>query len=184
MDTLLAMLGSLAGFSCIASLMRMLDETGQTLDSAGIVVFGGKGGERYFYGEMANHALLQSRISVLSLVNGAVQHLGGGALREVGEIAGHVAGTVGTDGFGVPRWPEGHGTGDLPIAMVTNLWPVVKPLIAPFSASPSEWPIILGLTAQKAILMGKDSLDPALAARIVMECAIPMAHIDPTPIDR
>jgi hypothetical protein len=184
MDTLLAMLGSLAGFSCIAALMRMLDETGQTLDGVGIVVFGGQKGERYFYGDMPNRSLLQDRISVLSLVNGAVQHLGRPALPDVGEIAGHVASTVGTEAYGVPRWPEGHGTGELPLSMVTHLWPAVKPLIAPFAASPAEWPIILGLAAQKAILKGRDSIDPLVAARIVMECAIPMGHIDPASIDR
>ena len=133
---------------------------------------------------MPNHALFQSRFSVRSFVEGAARHLGAESLPDVGEIAGHVASTVGTDSFGVPRWPEGHRAPDLPINYVTHLWPAVKPVLESLTAAPSEWPILLGLAAQKAMLTSKDALDPAVAARIVLECAAPMGKIDPCPIDQ
>ena len=38
---------------------------------------------------------------------------------------------------------------------------------------------MIALAAQKVIVIAKDTLDPALAARIVMEAIIPLASVDP-----
>jgi hypothetical protein len=41
---------------------------------------------------------------------------------------------------------------------------------------------VIALAAQKVIVMAKDTLDPALAAQIVMESMIPLASVDPAKI--
>ncbi len=48
-----------------------------------------------------------------------------------------------------------------------------------FCDRPMERPILLGLAAQQAIEMGKDVIPPAEAAKLVMECAVPMSKIGP-----
>jgi hypothetical protein len=41
---------------------------------------------------------------------------------------------------------------------------------------------VIAVSAQKVIVMAKGTLDPALAAKIVMESAIPMAKVDPAKV--
>lgn len=181
-ESLLAVLGSLGGFACIAALMQMLDETGETLDSVGVLVVEGKDGSRYFFGDAPNHSLLESRLSIWSLTAGMAEHLGASYLPDPSPILRHVAASVGSAEYGIPRWPESHKAGDLPINYVTHLWPALKPLVDQFCARPSEWPILFGLAIQEAMQIGKDALDPVIAATIVIECAAPMAKIDPSRI--
>jgi hypothetical protein len=38
--------------------------------------------------------------------------------------------------------------------------------------------MVFAIAIQKAILMGKDVIDPTLAGTIVMECAVPMSKVD------
>ena len=56
---------------------------------------------------------------------------------------------------------------------------------AEFEASgrdPSEWPYDVAAAAQWQMLTARDAIDLPLAARIVMEAAIPMSKVDPRTI--
>jgi hypothetical protein len=48
--------------------------------------------------------------------------------------------------------------------------------------NPSAWPLTIGLAGQFAIRRAKTIIDPALAAKIIMEAAVPMSKIDPARI--
>jgi len=174
-ETLLCLLGSLAGFSCQMSIRAELASAG---DSAFVVV-GGADGRNYFFGDRLNQPLAESRYSVWSLTAGTARQLGCTDIPDINEIFGYVTSTVGGDRFGIPRIPEGHQAVDLPINSLKAVWPGILPIVSRFCARPAEWPILFGVAIQEAMLMGREVIDPKLATTIVMECAIPMSEVDP-----
>lgn len=180
-ETLLCILGSLAGYSCQAALRRELIETKGFSEDQVFVIIDCKDGSKYYFGDRINQPLLSDQYSVWSLAAGAVQHLGITKTIDVQEIFKYVSETVGSSTYGIPRIPEGHKPGDLPINFVRSLWPKLLPVVEKFCSEPNEWPIMYGLALQEVITFGKDVIDPLLALTIAMECAIPMAKVDIKP---
>jgi hypothetical protein len=177
-ESLLCALGSLAGYSCQASLRKELIEMKGLDESQVFVILNDKEGNKYYYGDLINKPLYESQYSVWSLLAGAVQELGKKELIDAEDIFKYVVNTIGTDNFGIPRIPEDHKPMDIPLNFVKYLWPRFLPIAETFCAFPSEWPIMFGLAVQQVILMGKDVIDPLLALSIAMESAIPMAKVD------
>jgi hypothetical protein len=177
-ESFLTVLGALAGFSCQMSLREELSKrTGMETEKIVWTIVNGADGKKYHFGDALNKPLAESQYSVWSLVAGATQKLGATA-PDINEIFKHVAATAGGSTFGMPRIPDNHRPGDLPINYLKVIWPRIFPVAAQFCDTPSEWPILFGLAAQEAIFMAKDVIDPRLAATIVMECAIPMSKVD------
>jgi len=178
-ESLLALLGSLAGFSCVISVL--IDGAQGKLPQMpnAVVSVGTKDGRTFYFGEAINARLYTDQHSVWALAAGMAQHLGATRLVDVHEIAGHVSETVGSPQFGVPRLPPGHPLGKTPAEFVREAWPALSERRNYFCPEPREWPIIFGLAAQQVMEMAKDVLDPEIALTIVMECAVPMSKIDP-----
>jgi hypothetical protein len=176
-ESLLCALGALAGYSCQAAVRAQARARSQDETSCFTIVQS-KDGKRYFFGDRINLLLMESKHSVWSLAAAAAQQAGGTDLPNVAEIARHTATVLGSDAFGRPRTPQDHASGDLPINYARDLWPKLHPLIAKFCPDPVQWPVLLALCAQEAIVAGKSVLDPNLALRIVMEAAIPMSKVD------
>lgn len=179
METLLHIIGSLAGYSCQASIRARVLEKGLPEDSAFMVVEGADK-RRYFFGTPLNQPLAQSQYSVWAVVAGGAQQAGCSALPDLHAIFKHVTGSIGGEQFGIPQIPDQYRAGDLPINYLKSMWAVFFPLAEMFCAQPEEWPILFGLAAQEIILDGKSVLDPCMAAKIVMECAVPMSKVDLT----
>jgi len=178
-ETALGMLGSLAGFSCVLYALSA-QRAGHGKDDPGaLMVVTGADGKNYIYGNLTNGPLLENEHSVWSLVAGIAQHLGSSQIPDVSEIAKHVASTAGGELFGIPRIPEGHKLADTPRGYVRALWPVVINEVKNYTTDPAEWPILFALAAQQVMQDAQQVLEPGLAAKIVMECAIPMSKIDP-----
>ncbi len=171
-ESLFAILGALGGFACQMA-VRRAPAAGATFAVAETA-----DGRRFFFGDAINAPLLEDRLSLWSLGAGQAQALGA-TPPDMIEIVRHVSASVGTPGFGIPRIPEGHGPAMLPMDYVRTLWPSWAPHVAARCGSPREWPIAFGLAVQQGMAMAKDVLAPALALSIVMECAIPMAKLDP-----
>jgi hypothetical protein len=53
------------------------------------------------------------------------------------------------------------------------------PIVKLFCPEPVDWPILFGLAIQQLIDMGKNTIDPGSALRIVMESAVSMSKVDP-----
>ena len=177
-ESFLTLLGALAGFSCQMSICEQR-RAGTLVNPEGKaiwVVVKGKDGKKYYFGDGINGPLLENQYSIWSFTAGALQQFGA-AMPDVNEIVNHVASTVGGAGFGVPRIPENHRPGDLPINYLKVVWPRIFPAVRELCEL-LEWPLLFGIAAQRAIEMGKDVLSPTLAATIVMECAIPMSKVD------
>lgn len=178
-ESLLGIIGSLAGYSCHAAIRDELINSGKHKEKEVFTILGGADEKNYYFGNLPNKFLVEDRTSVWSLVAGVTNHLSDKELPDIKSIFTHVSGTVGGDQFGIPQIPEKHELGDLPINYVKSFWEPLLPLIDKFCDRPFERPVLFGLAAQQAIEMGKDVIPPHIAAKLVMECAIPMSKIGP-----
>lgn len=176
-ESFICALGSLAGYSCQAGLRREFIEGKDLSENEVFAIIDCKDGSRYYFGDKVNKPLVEDQYSVWSLAAGIVQHLGAKELIDIRELFEHVTKTVGSDSFGIPRIPEGHKPGDIPVNYVKHLWPAFLPVVESY-CPPCEWPILYGMAVQEAIGMGKDAIDPVFALSIAMESAVPMAKAD------
>lgn len=177
-ESLLGVVGSLAGYSCHAAFREELIDTGKHKEQEVFTVLDGKDGHKYYFGDLPNKPLVEGQVSIWGLVAGMVQHLGE-EIPDVESTFKNVSSTVGGETFGIPNIPENHRPGDLPINYVKAMWKPLLPVLDKFCDSPMERPILLGLAAQQVIEMGKSVISPVIAASIVMECAVPMSKIGP-----
>ena len=176
-ESLLALLGALAGYACQFSVREQNIKSGAKSPASGLTVASGADGRKYYFGDALNKPLAEDRYSVWSLTAGTVKQLGK-PLPDLTDIFKHATASVGSAQFGIPRLPEGHGVGDLPINYLRSIWPKVLPIAQRFCDEPAHLPMVFGLAIQNAILMAKDVIDPTLAGTIAMECAVPMSKVD------
>jgi hypothetical protein len=154
-ESLCCALGALAGYACQASLRARPDGSGSLLK-----------------------LLAEDRLSVWSLAAAAAQQAGATELPNLASIFEHVAATVGTRAFGIPRYGGGHGAADLPATYVRALWPALLPIVRKLTDDASLWPQAYSFAIQDAIRSVEPALAPQVALSIVMESAIPMAKLD------
>ncbi|MEJ6003253.1 hypothetical protein [Paucibacter soli] len=176
-ESLLCALGSLAGYSCQAALRALAAARGAPETSL-LTVIETQGGKTYFFGDHLNKPLAESQYSVWGLAAGGAQQAGCSSLPDINEIFKHVTSVVGTDAFGLPRIPEKNKPQDIPINYVRTLWPALFPIISKFCPNPEHWPILLSLSIQEVVGMGKAVIDPCLALQLVMESAVPMSKVN------
>ncbi len=185
-ETLLTELGALAGFAVQMSIRKSIIER-QKLDPGAILVeVATKNDEIYYFSDLLNWMLFenmeQSPYSVWAYVSAPVPPDYRLLLPDIPDIVSHAARSIGTSRFGVPRLPTEHMPRKLPRAALEEHWRSIR---AEFDASgrdPSEWPYDIAAAAQWQMLTGRDAIDLPLAARIVMEAAIPMSKVDPRTI--
>jgi len=173
-ESLLCALASVAGYSCQAALRAQATSRGLPEESL-LVVVSATDGKKYFFGDHLNRLLAESQYSVWSVSGGGAQAAGCVTLPDLSEIFKHNSSAVGTEQFGKPRVPAHHMPHEPPIAYVRSLWPRLEPFVRTFCPNPEHWPILLSLSIQEVIVMGKSLLDPCLALQLVMESAIPMS---------
>jgi hypothetical protein len=180
-ESFLTAISALGGFSCQLAARESLKGLDKLPDGA-IVEVKCNNGEIYYFGETLNKFLFNDTYSFYSVTGGGMAAAGGQKHPDINEIAGYVASTIGSEKFGIPRFPEGHSYGDLPINAVKALWPAFLQLLIANKVQPIHWPMTFGLAAQQAIIDGKDVLNPELAFSMAMEVAMPMSKIDPRTI--
>jgi hypothetical protein len=202
-ETLMTMVGALAGFSAQHAIWEIVVQTGKlpahagaNMNAGAFVVATTKNGETYYFGDLLssylipqNHPLGPGQYTLWNFLAAAVQSSGGQPLgpQEIGEIFKNAAATAGGPQFGVPRLPKGHQPRLSPRDALNALWPATRKLLSRDDApgaqgqrlSPAHWPTVIALTAQKLIQLTKGTLDPALSMRIVLEAAVPMSKVDP-----
>lgn len=176
-ESLLTALGALAGYACQANLRAQALAKGMP-ETAPFQVVRTKDGKQYFFGDPLNNALAGSQYSVWGLVGGAAQHSGAKDFPDLNEMFQHTSTVLGGQQFGIPRVPDNRKAADTPINYLKAFWPTLFPTVKLFCPNPVDWPILYSLAAQEAIYAGKESIDPGLAFRIVMESAIPMSKVD------
>lgn len=176
-QSLFCALGALAGYACQASI-RAQAEALKKPESTVFLVATTKDGKKFYFGDLLNKPLAEDKLSVWSLAAAAAQQNGCATLLDVENIFKHATESVGSDSFGIPRVPEFHRAGDLPVNYVKVLWPIVLPIAKVFCINPAEWPILFGLAIQEAMGASKEVIAADMALQIVMESAIPISKVD------
>ena len=104
------------------------------------------------------------------------------SLPDVEDISKHLEVSCETDDFGVPRVPDQHQPQDLPANFVRYLMPSYLPLLQKYDADADKFPMSFGFAIQSLMEESCEVLEPGMAAKIVMECAVPMASLDPAEV--
>ncbi len=178
LESLLSALGALAGYACQISVREeFVVRQGKAEKDVFIVVHSKQNGTSYYFGDLLNRPLAESRYSVWSLVSGATQKLGLQELIDLHEIFKHVTVTLGTENFGVPRVELEQRAKETPLNYVKFLWPQLFPLAQSFCPNPQDWPVVFGVAIQEILFASKDLIEPKSALIIVMESAVPMSKI-------
>jgi hypothetical protein len=201
-ETLLTTIGALGGYAAQNAALDRLASNMPRRPSARKMTFGiahGKTGEKFLFGDVINIFLFPEPESVLSLgalVAGAALSAGveEDELPNYGEIAGHVASTVGSAEFGTLRTPKEHPTQLQPLEALLRFWPMTRDLLRfkppkrLFRALEKplqevHWPIVIGIIASQLIGMTKGVLNPKIGAALIMESAVITSKIDPERIE-
>ena len=179
-EDLIGVLASIGGHLCLFGVMVQLKVKGMTPQEIGLIDVVGKDGHHYFFGDYPNRLLLESPNSLLSLVLGAAHSLGAPVTLEmVHEVMKRAAERVGTEKFNRPEIPELHRPLKSPFEWVKHSRHYMLDTLFLYDVLPMDAPTVAGLALQRAIDEGKSVLDPMMAARIAIECAVPMAKVDP-----
>jgi len=183
-EDLISALASIGGHLCLVGVLDQLATEGKTPQQIGMVDVGCKDGHHYFFGDAPNQLLLESPAALLSLVLGTAHHYGAPvSLEMVGEVMKRTASQVGTGNFGRPELPEKHRSAMLPVDWVKHGRARMIEALDLYEVPPLVRPTAVGVALQRAIHESRTVLDPLMAARIAIECAVPMAKVDPKRFD-
>lgn len=183
-EDMIGALASVGGHLCLFGVMTQLKLKGMTPQQIGMIDVTGKDGHHYFFGDEPNRLLLESSTSLLSLVLGAASSHGAPVTLEmVHEVMKRTADRVGTEEFGRPEIPDPHRTAMSPFEWVRYSRDNMLEALYLYDVPPLVFPSVAGFALQRAIDEGRSVLDPMMAARIAVECAVPMAKVDPTRFD-
>ena len=167
-------LGALAGRACHLAARDGVQNRRPEYAGLGILQIGGADGQTYLMGPAINRPLLESPLSVWSLVAGYAQSKGA-ALPDLGELAAHGASTMGGAEFGRPRYAPGTGA-PLPVQYL-DAWNPMLTHIVPFAPDPQQWPVVYGLAVQGLFEMTGGQFDLTVLTRVVMDSAIAMSKL-------
>jgi hypothetical protein len=185
-QTLFTEIGALAGFAVQMSIRRSVIER-QQLDPGTILVeVATKNNEIYYFSDLLNWMLFENMedppFSVWAYVSAAVPPESHLLLPDLSEIVSNAARSVGTKHFGVPRLPREHMPYKTPRSALEEHWRFIRAELGTSGRDPSQWPYDVAAAAQWQMSTGQGTIDLPLAARIVMEAAIPMSKVDPRTI--
>lgn len=180
-ETVLSEIGALAGFAAQMSMRKGIIEP-QKLDPDSILVeVVARNGEKYYFSDLLNWILFENLstppYSIWAYVLDGVDEQSP-LLPDPADIVSHAARTVGTKQFGVPRLPPAHMPRRLPRAALED-WSLVQRELTAAGREPADWSYDLALAARWQITTSRDKVAPPIAAKIVMEAAIPMSKTDP-----
>jgi hypothetical protein len=183
-QTVLTVIGALAGFAAQISIRKVIIAPQQLDPNEILPEVVTKNGDKYYFSDMLNWLLFENLgtppYSIWAYLRDAVPVERHSELPDVGDILAHAARTIGTMRFGTPRLPPEHMPHTMPRAALDEHWASVQQEFELSKRDPAAWPFDLAYAAQWQMLTSRDRLALPLAARIVMEAAIPMSKMDPT----
>ena len=182
-ETQLTGIGALAGFAVQISIRKAVIEARQ-IDPASVLIEAvTKSGETFYFSDLLNWILFENMdaapYSIWAYLCDAVPADARLLLPDIPEIVSNAARTIGTRRFGVPRLPSQHTPHKLPRAALDEHWAMVRDEFVASGRDPAEWPYDLAAAARWQMLTSRDTLALPLAAKIVMEAAVPMSKVDP-----
>lgn len=182
-ETVLTEIGALAGFAAQMAIRKAIIAPHQLDPNEILPEVVTKNGEKYYFSDTLNWMLFENLstppYSIWAYLVDVVPQESRGELPDMADILGHAARTIGTFRFGVPRLPAEHMPHKMPRAALEEHWRAVVQEFEASGRGAAEWPFDLAFAAQWQMLTSRDHLALPLAARIVMEAAIPMSKVDP-----
>jgi hypothetical protein len=182
-ETLLTELGALAGFAAQMSIRKSVIERQQLDPNEILAEVVARNGEKYYFSDTLNWIVFenvaQPPYSIWAYVMDAVPEGSRALLPDVADIVSHAARAIGTPRFGVPRLSSEHTPHKTPHAALQEHWRLVRDELEASARDPAAWPFDLAFAARWQMVTSRDRLALPLAAKIVMEAAIPMSKIDP-----
>lgn len=179
-ENLLALLASTGGQQCIAPLLEQAHAEGKKPQDLGILVVETVDGRIYYFGDAPNALLIESQYALLSIALGAAQASGAAVTMDmVNEEMKQVASVVGAgDAFFLFDLPERNRI-DSPANWAAHFTPKIVQACDLYRVPPLQRATAIGFALYRAIEAGKDAIDPTIAARIVLGCAVRCAKADP-----
>ena len=181
-QTALGVMASLAGFACLSSVYLKYERGEISPDEDGFRMDVTPSGRRMFFGDLVENSLFSGEMSIWGMVKKKASELGADQLPDMGEICNHVENTYKTDNYGIPNLPKEHQPRDIPSNFVRYLMPCYLPLLQRYDSDADKFPISFGFAIQAMMEEYRSEIDPSAAARLVMECAIPMSMLDPAEV--
>jgi hypothetical protein len=185
-ETILTEIGALAGFAAQMSIRKGVIEPQQLDPNDVLVEVVTRNGEKYYFSDLLNwivfENLTQAPYSIWAYVFDVVPQQERTLLPDMADIVSHAARTIGSGRFGVPRLSAEHMPQRAPRVALDEDWRLALREFDGSGRGPSDWPYDLALAAQWQMLTSRDRLALPLAAKIVMEAAIPMSKVDPRTI--
>lgn len=181
-ETLLTVLGALAGFSCQMAVRDELIAKKGMSEQDVFTIIKTKNGETYYSGKYINEFLLGTKpgnYSVWTLVAAAAGKRGK-LLPNTSSIIARTAKSYGTEDFGVPDLPTVHMPHQMPEELLWKYWNVARNIQLLRMRSTLTMPLVLAHTAQRIIDENPETIDPTLGVQVFMEAAIPMSRISPS----
>lgn len=176
----IGLLASAGGVACIATSLIEWEFVRNSPFAGDPILEQQVGGKSYFCGDLPTRYLYESQFSLLNI--GLAYARKHGAPIDHDFMHEPIAGamrTVGTAQFGVPRLPEEHRPSHPPIELARIAWPQADHIFDTVNLALQYRPAALGFAIGKAIDTGVQIVDPLIAATIAVECAVPMAMVDP-----
>lgn len=179
-EDLIAALASIGGHLCLTSAIDQLAKQGLSPKAGGMMEVADREGNLYFFGDSPNSLLAESETSLLSLALGAAQAHGAPiSFDMVLESMKRTAGAVGSAEFGYVDVPEANRPGLPAFEWVRHGRRKMIEALDLYEVPQALRPAAVGFALQRAISEGREVLDPMIAARIAIDCAVPMAKVDP-----
>ncbi|MGH1441027.1 MAG: hypothetical protein ACRBBR_12995 [Cellvibrionaceae bacterium] len=176
-ESILGLIGSLAGYSCHLAIREELIESQKYKEKDVFTIMSGNDGKKYYYGDLPNKPLFENQVSIWSIITNKYNPK---LLPNIEPIFSHVAKTAGGEFFGIPQLPQKNMPDNLPLDYIRNFWGEFLPIMDKFSNSPMDRTIILAIAIQHALNMkGGYDIETNLSIKIVMEYAIPMSKVGP-----
>lgn len=138
-------------------------------------------GQSYFIGDLPTRYLYESECSLLNIaLQWAMKHGANIDHDFLHEPVQHVMQSAGKPQFGIPRLPAANMPDALPIDLALCAWPQAEHAFDTVGLAVEWRPAAIGFAVGKAIDKGAQTLDPMIMAKVAVECAVPMAAIDPS----
>jgi len=184
-ETALCIVGSMAGFAAASiAAQNFATKVPSALEEGAYVSVAGVDGTSLFSGGLVDAALLTGPSSFWRMVEAKGRTMVANDLPMMGEISDHVSGTLLGDAFGSPRMPDGMQCLEKPSVLVEFLWPEFLATLTARTPEMEGWCMSWGFAAQELMEAYRGQIAPLDAIKILMECAVPMARMDPNTVWR
>ncbi len=185
-QTVLTEIGALAGFAAQMAIRKSIIAPGKLDPNEILPEVVTKNGEKYYFSDTLNWMLFENLASppysIWAYLIDAVPQYERRELPDLADMLGYAARTIGSFRFGVPRLPAEHMPHKTPRSALEEHWASVQREFEAAERDPAAWPFDLAYAAQWQMVTSRDRVALPLAARIVMEAAIPMSKVDPATV--